>query len=459
VTTTNKLCVSIRGGRVRWTHGVASKGLNLSAEILKDWIGRYNRAVIAARPELLPDLGEEMLLAIGDGWEIDAWVNGPDPELEVQVAAQAAEGSMDDVLGRAPWELLATKNGYLAADPNKPFHVARRIGATTDPWHPESRDFSMLFMAASPDGVSDLAFEAEESAILQATEGTTVNTARTYLVVEELGGHAPMRDRIAHEGPFEAVHLSCHGGIDDKLGPVLALEAEDGAPDLTPPGTLLDAFGGQKPPLVFVSACLTAAIQPDIPDAPPRSGGRADVAGDEAVGDDLATVTESYVAALAGAGIANVVGWDGSVNDGDAIVFAETFYDRLARGETVIRAAAMARRAVLRLAEQGAIEGADWHLARVYLGGGGGGPLVHRDQPERKRPPARPAFLDNDENRVPVARPEEFVGRRKRIQQVIRAFREEKPVLLFGMGNLGKSSLAARVAQRMPHVHTRPYTH
>ena len=43
----------------------------------------------------------------------------------------------------------------------------------------------------------------------------------------------------------------------------------------------------------------------------------------------------------------------------------------------------------------------------------------------------------------------EFVGRRRQAQDVLRAFRgdERAGVLIFGMGSLGKSSLAARVAR------------
>ena len=454
----NKLCVFIRGGTVRWSHGDGLGALAITSENLSDWADRYGKAVIARQPELLRDIGMEMLTTLGQGWDLLTWVNGPDPELEIQAASQAARGSLDDVLTRAPWELLATDKGYLAGDDKRPFVVARRLGEAGQAWPPESRDFSLLFMAASPDGASVLDHEAEEAAILQATTGTTPNAAQTYLVVEELGGRAPMRDRVAHEGPFEAVHLSCHGGIDEDLGPFLALEAEDGALDPTPPGELLDAFVPKKPPLVFVSACLTAAVAPDIPHAPPRSGGRQNTPDGNGDRDTrgISAVTESYVTALAGAGVANVVGWDGSVADIDAIDFAEVFYDALARGETVPQAAALARRAVLEIGMRDPPRGQDWHLARVYLGAGGGGPLIERDMPERQRPPVRPAFLDPDQDRVPVATPEEFVGRRKEIQRVIRAFgsNNPRPALLYGMGNLGKSSLAARVAQRLTHLHT-----
>jgi hypothetical protein len=61
-------------------------------------------------------------------------------------------------------------------------------------------------------------------------------------------------------------------------------------------------------------------------------------------------------------------------------------------------------------------------------------------------------FLDARNRRVPVATAQQFVGRRRQAQAVLRAFRDHRKagVLLFGMGNLGKSSLAARIANRLP---------
>ena len=60
-------------------------------------------------------------------------------------------------------------------------------------------------------------------------------------------------------------------------------------------------------------------------------------------------------------------------------------------------------------------------------------------------------FLDR-KRQVPVAAAEMFVGRRPELQQALRALRsgERAGVLLHGQGRLGKSSLAARIADRCP---------
>lgn len=150
-----------------------------------------------------------------------------------------------------------------------------------------------------------------------------------------------------------------------------------------------------------------------------------------------------------------MLAWDGSVYDQDATDFAEMFYARLGLGDGAPRAAAAARLALLKLKAQDARRGRHWHLARVYLGPGGGGPLCAAGKPKHPRLPDAEAsvFLDERRGRVPVAPRSAFVGRRRSIQAVLRAFRGEgrrpSAVLAHGMGALGKSSLAARVASRV----------
>ncbi|EGV27537.1 hypothetical protein ThidrDRAFT_4652, partial [Thiorhodococcus drewsii AZ1] len=96
--------------------------------------------------------------------------------------------------------------------------------------------------------------------------------------------------------------------------------------------------------------------------------------------------------------------------------------------------------------------GRHWHLARLYLGPTGGGALAGKGLPKRRLASETCAdqFLDSERGEVPVARRAEFVGRRRQIQSVLRAFRDGSPgVLVQGMGSLGKSSLSARIASRL----------
>jgi tetratricopeptide (TPR) repeat protein len=231
------------------------------------------------------------------------------------------------------------------------------------------------------------------------------------------------------------------------------------------PGEIVRALGADPIPLVVLSACRTAelgrsatdtglpgrreidgAADDDRRDADaPREAARSE----QKTGPELATPFVRRLAAV----IPNVVGWDGSVYDADAIDFAKDFYKQLAGYSPVPRAAAVARHALLRKKGQTPTRGRHWHLARVYIGPQGGAPLCAPAKPKRKwgADSQERVFLDKAKQRVPVATRAEFVGRRRAIQAVLRSFRDgPNGVLIHGMGALGKSSLAARVQNRMP---------
>jgi tetratricopeptide (TPR) repeat protein len=356
----------------------------------------------------------------GDGWAT-RWRRGSGSRV-LEVAVDNDGADIARAVLELPWELLADRQGFLAADQTQPLVVVRSLGRRADDEvvQPDHRDLAVMFMAASPEGQRVLDFEAEESAILEATERLAVQ-----VVVEESGCGELLKDRIGGEGAFEVVHVSCHGAILDGV-PKLALETVAGELDLVSPGDFAVVLGEHKPLLVFVSACQTAES-----------------------GSEFA---EPFVRALVRSGVPNVLGWDGSVYDTDATRFARTFYGDLAGHASVPFAASAARRDLLLAHLQDPRVGRHWHLARVYTGSGGGGACCGRDRPGRRvrRDAGYKEFLDKAARRVPVASAREFVGRRRQAQAVLRSFRDSQAgVLIFGMGNLGKSSLAARIANRM----------
>ena len=70
---------------------------------------------------------------------------------------------------RAPWELLADQQGFLAGDVGLGFSPVRRIGRRVEPAAaPDKHRLGLVFMAASPFGVDELDYEAEETAIMAA---------------------------------------------------------------------------------------------------------------------------------------------------------------------------------------------------------------------------------------------------------------------------------------------------
>lgn len=135
--------------------------------------------------------------------------------------------------------------------------------------------------------------------------------------------------------------------------------------------------------------------------------------------------------------------------DRAATAFAAQLYRRLAARDPLALALAEARRALLDAAD-GQLS-RHWHHARLWLGSRGDGarPLVAGGR-KRSLLPATHGQKDFLGKTVPVAAHSLFVGRRRELQQALRVLdgNTDAGVLLTGMGRLGKSSLAARLANR-----------
>jgi tetratricopeptide (TPR) repeat protein len=409
-------------------------------EFLAELAGRYGRAVLA---------GSDAGVFAGLGRELFGWLEGEQGQLS-GLLERAGRPLVFEVRGprspsgaawavlRAPFELLAPPGeGFLAEDTLVRFCVARRLGPVQEPPELDQFRLGLAFMASSPQGLQELDFEAEESAILRA-----VGESRVDLLVEDTGDPVQLARRLAAVGGMPAMHLSCHGGNNWQVRPgaagipVLMMEDEVGG---RRPTTAADLAGvlTAVPRLVFVSACLTATRAGE-PGQVPAGGG------DELMAHSLST-------ALVAAGIPAVIGWDGSVGDLAATAFAERLYTRLADRAEVAVAVGDARRVLLESQDPGLR--ADWHLARLWLGPAGGGPLVAgtRERSLVTATRGTKTFLDRKQQ-VPVAAADMFVGRRLELQQALRALRSDRRagVLLHGQGRLGKSSLAARIADRFP---------
>ncbi|ALJ39378.1 MULTISPECIES: CHAT domain-containing protein [Azospirillum] len=372
--------------------------------------------------ERLPAIGRAIadFLNQGNGWLDGCLRNGNGPVV-LDILAPDRPDEREAALLDVPWEVLAPGGFLLAEDAVRLFLVARRLGEAGAAEPPVHGDIAALFMAAEVEGQDALDYEQEEIAFLDATRGLGA-----HLAVEESGSLDGLRLRLRQTARWDVLHLTGHGEVD-RQGPYLALETPEGRLDRVDPGKLCAALGddARRPHLVFLSACRTAE-QAD--------GGAG-----------------SFVQALIQAGVPNALGWDGSVHDLEATRFAALFYGELAGGRSVAHAAAAARLGVLQDHRADPQRGAHWHLARVWLGPRGGGALCDPALPTRPfRERRDKAYLDKARERVPVATPEQFVGRRRPIQAALRAWAEGKAgVLVQGMGNLGKSSLAERIASRL----------
>jgi hypothetical protein len=339
-----------------------------------------------------------------------------------------------------PWEILANRDGFLAGDPYKAFEVYRRIGPTSSPITPKNADLSLMFTASAPREVLPiLDFEGEEAAVLKATEDLELS-----LFVEESGCHDELKKRSLRGENPDCYHFSCHGthlseedvkrypGTGAKAGPALVMETYEGNAAFVSPPALGQIWEGctSPPKLVFLSACRTAET----------FDSRRDVFAQQLL-----------------QAVPNVIGWAGSVYDHDATQFARSFYRELAGFRTVTVAAALARRELLLQAgsngNQSRGSGDHWHLARVWVGNGGGGALCNQEGTKRSLPrnAGFKAFLDKGREKSAVAGPLTFVGRRRLTQDALKSIKKNNYIglALLGMGRHGKSSLAARIANRL----------
>ena len=143
-----------------------------------------------------------------------------------------------------------------------------------------------------------------------------------------------------------------------------------------------------------------------------------------------------------------------SVNDIDATRFAATSIASWP-GATVPFAVARAARPAAGPPARPRV-GRHWHLARVYAGRGGGGACCGRGSQAAHAPDAGfKEFLDKAGGRVAVATAaSSSAGGATRRRSAAPSVTPRPGCLIFGMGNLGKSSLAARVANRMPRHRT-----
>ena len=137
--------------------------------------------------------------------------------------------------------------------------------------------------------------------------------------------------------------------------------------------------------------------------------------------------------------------WGDSVQDSTATLAATHLYQLLTKGYSIAEATGRTYRE-LRTKEM-----PDWHLMRLYADAEAWESLT--EAPGDYVPtyePIQMQFLDA-KKKVRVATSEEFVGRRRLLQNCLRQLRAGKNlgVLLYGLGGVGKSTIAARLLERL----------
>lgn len=175
------------------------------------------------------------------------------------------------------------------------------------------------------------------------------------------------------------------------------------------------------PQLVFLSGCRTGEA----------SGNGA-----------VSSLAESLIEQ----GCRAVLGWGRPIADTVATQTAAYLYSKLAAGYQL----AEALTSTYQHLRESRVE--DWHLLRLYISGQCPKALVEPlgDQVWLPEEPIYEQFLDS-QGIVRVATPQEFVGRRRTLQRSLKALRsaEKLGVLVHGLGGVGKSTVAARLLERL----------
>ncbi|MEP0914161.1 tetratricopeptide repeat protein [Leptolyngbya sp. GB1-A1] len=346
-------------------------------------------------------------------WLTQALRTCAEPDLVLALA-------VDPSLAHLPWEALHDGTQFLNERTNPVVAVVRWLDAPVSLKPPAPRSLQVLFMATSPDNVQPvLDFEAEEANILRVTQDLPLN-----LRVEESGCLAQLGKLWSRypKGTFDVFHLTGHAAVQSQAphSPYFITETVTGERHDATAVDLAAPFKLRRPRLVFLSGCRTGQSSPAVP---------------------------SLAQALVQQGLPAILGWGRPVADPVATAAAAYLYARLAEGCELAQAVALTQ-GYLRQE----IKVSDWHRLRLYVRGAAWHALV--DPPGDVQPlrtPVQSQFLDL-ENRVRVATPEEFVGRRRPIQRSLQALRklDNLGVMLHGLGGVGKSSTAARLLERLP---------
>lgn len=365
------------------------------------------------------------------GRELYEWLDGPATRWLARALKESNEGmtlriDVTKKLRHLPWELLYTNAGYLCSAPFQLFTPARLVAdAKPSAIETHNRPLRMLFMACSAEDVQPLLdFETEERLILQSASQHKIE-----LFVEESGSLDGLRHQVEAfgRGHFDVFHLTGHADVDER-GPHFLMENDQGLRQDVTADEIAKAFQGNWPRLIFLSGCKTGQS--------PKQG-----------------YLPSFCEAMVRAGAPAVLGWALPVYDATANLAAGELYGHLAAGKSIDESVARTRLHLLQEKDP------DWHLLRLYINATPLDGMVTAPKSKgRDRLMVREAaseFFDAGA-KVEVCKREHFVGRRRSIQRCLRTLQSSQGdnhyaegVLLSGMGGLGKSSLAARLCERM----------
>ncbi len=298
--------------------------------------------------------------------------------------------------------------------------------------HATAAPLKMLFLTALPENLDErgkmLQIEEEQTRLIRAIGQLEATGDKEPRIVIEFLDNASLTelDKALRARQHDIVHISGHGAYHAAQNKgVLYFENEAGDEEQisgTALGETLRQHACVK--LLILSACETAIAGSD--------GG--------------------VIEQVAAYGIPSIVAMRFAVTDEGAKVFTTELYTQLAKGLPLTRALAYAREELLRditlRREQSPqlLHIAEWFTPVVYQNQALGALMdtrlpYHENLLKNFYPPS--SFLKTRQSRLIG---EGFIGRKRYLIQLRQAFRAGRHVCLYGLGGLGKTTLAEAFA-------------
>jgi tetratricopeptide (TPR) repeat protein len=278
----------------------------------------------------------------------------------------------------------------------------------------------ILYMVCAPRDQVELDFEREEELLLKALSRAGTSTGQQAVLDScDLGTFEELGERIEAFRPH-IVHLTGHGTVRDDAA-FFAFEDERGETDLRPSTEVGQLFAGSGVQCAFLSGCQAAK-------APPHTS--------------LGGLAQGLLAE----GVPLVVGWAASILDTVATQVAGRFYNAAAVGQPIDRALTLARQTVRKECERSGDP--SWSLPVLYASTSQVRVFDEKAPAERT---ARPTEVQRPLPGMVEGYTPHFIGRRRELQRLLPGLRsgELQGILLTGLGGVGKSTMATRLARKL----------
>ena len=307
----------------------------------------------------------------------------------------AAQGMAE--VASLPWELMRRNNQKpLVVSVNTP--VVRAFDTAMPIYlHPITGKLKILLLVSNPTGTTALNLGSEKERICRIWDS---------LENVEYVECRPVADKILDtlsQDEFHVVHYMGHGDFDAGLGGQVIMERGDGTAQPISGDVFATWLQDEPLRLVFLNACNTGTTG--------QNNGLHPFAG--------------VASSLISSGVPSVLAMQFPITDEAAIIFAQTFYKRIAQGLPVEQAVSEGRKGLLDR------QGSEWATPVLYMRAAHGD-LFDRstDGPkERKRDPEQVAAAPF----VPVAQPDLAPAQFAEPLAVSRPW-YKKPAILGGIG-------------------------